>query len=477
MSRTVYPWMKVGYYRQPLLVILAKLTKFKANFPVPVEEVNKYLLTYCGIRIDRLPPGFEDLKDEIKKGRNVGPFLKARHVVYKAENNGHTIYSPGRGLYALTDKGVEEAKKMKRREIRWEYRKKTPGRILGKDYKVVSRGRIPPYTPTESVKVKVSNLPPREGKKPRKLRKARVVNDVIDITPERGTPIAVDNNPRETRKMMAGAVHSDVFQRTLEDATYEVMAEMLPLMQQRIMQAVMESMKAYSQGRQARNMTRDFLEKQSHEFYQKVLSCLRSSSSLRGSVTASLEEEHLQEFFMQAIATDKLRNYLLRNGEPTPSMVAGWAKKIGFSQIQAWGQDAALRASRGALTEREVKSRKEESDAHRRVAHSGDIVVSKDESGASQIQDFVADGTPESEYERQRTTEALLQQAEMILRKNAPKAADRYIAVFKHVAEGLSDQEIAKALGIPVSRAADRRKKAWHILKRARANGEISIFN
>ena len=213
------------------------------------------------------------------------------------------------------------------------------------------------------------------------------------------------------------------------------------------------------------------------KYLEKVLNTVRSKC--RMSATMSLEEDHAQHYYVNALWRDTLRNQLVKNfgygGSLGASVVGGWIAKSARSEWRGEATDAAMRTLRGSTTETERKKAKEQEKllaeqqergedgipafpmASAQISSGGalvsPVVIDQDEPTQAINKEFV-DTSGVSPDERFQF-EAAMQEMELILADHFPGKVNEYAKVMYHIMDGTSVTDVASLMDIPLKQARD----------------------
>lgn len=187
----------------------------------------------------------------------------------------------------------------------------------------------------------------------------------------------------------------------------------------------------------------------------------------------SRDESEVREFVHEYVASvgyrDALRDRILSGNEPAPGSIRAWVWKQALSTFRNEGTDAQTRTVKGAKTERDLRSETPD-DAFRGAVdgptaavyeapegsggEGGTFASSRASSGAALL-DVVDPAPPfDDVLEHQAALARGMARFEDAVRCYKPNAAERYVRVLGHLAQGLSPSEVAAAEHVSHARAA-----------------------
>jgi hypothetical protein len=187
----------------------------------------------------------------------------------------------------------------------------------------------------------------------------------------------------------------------------------------------------------------------------------------------SRDESEVREFVHDYVASvgfrDALRDRILSGNEPTPGSIRAWVWKQALSTFRNEGTDAQTRTVKNARTERDLRNETPDEAFQCAVDgptaavyeapegsddEGGSFASSRAASGAALLD--VVDPSPmfDDVLEHQAALARGMARFEDAVRSYKPNAADRYVRVLGHLAQGLNPSEVAAVEHVSPARAA-----------------------
>jgi hypothetical protein len=188
------------------------------------------------------------------------------------------------------------------------------------------------------------------------------------------------------------------------------------------------------------NLTAGWLKTHGPRVRSMLVSFL--TAKLTTSRRMDLIEDHVQTFLCRLVERDTLRDHLVEDKEPSPSVLRIWLMQSAATEMRGWGVDASLRVSRGAKTNRDRLV-----DAGKKVAapviHADPTreIVTVSDSGDVSTDYVASEPSPESAL-------ADRQMIEVCRRRIHEKLTAHHAAVFDALMGGAKRREVAEEQGL-----------------------------
>jgi hypothetical protein len=184
--------------------------------------------------------------------------------------------------------------------------------------------------------------------------------------------------------------------------------------------------------------------------YTSLFNALSNEQRMNREKSAGEISDHIHTFIEASVRRDSLRSWLLRGDVPTARQLAGWVVRKGISAFRGYGQDAHMRASRGALTARE----RFDKAPLPMLPSTYQLVLQGSDEGMEQAEQVLVDtAAVEQEHHNVAFTEGLDRVREALLR-NKPGAAPRFGRVFDSLVEGATIKDLSQMEHVSRNRAA-----------------------
>jgi len=228
------------------------------------------------------------------------------------------------------------------------------------------------------------------------------------------------------------------------------------------------------------NLTAKWIEKQGQPLIDQLRVWL--GGKMRRSQVLGQVEDHVQQFLLNMIKRDSLREALLTGDKISFAKVKGYAHNQGRTDTRDASRNPVCRAIHGALTPKEVKEYRvrkpltvrstQPSKAHENPNFTWAANSDGLNEGATVPMEAVEDETTVSMVEQKLAFDAGFAAVEDILRRRAPQNAEQYKQVlYNRIVLEMTVREISEHMKITRNQAASLLRTAKNIIQREREAG------